>query len=167
MIIFLYGQDSYRAKEKLKEIIAEYKTKHKSGLNLVQLDAKEIDFEDFSNNFKITSMFDEKKLVILKNVFGNLEFQEKFSDSIENLENIKDIIVIYEKDSIDQRSKFFKLLKKEAKCQEFCLLGPAMLKKWIKQEFEKYGAEINQEAEDSLFNLSGIISGNWGMKLKN
>ena len=155
MIIFLYGQDSYRAKEKLKEIIEEYKTKHKSGLNLIQLDVKEINFEDFFNNFKITSMFDEKKLIILKDIFKNLKFQEKFSDSIENLKNIKDIIVIYEKDSVDQRSKFYKLLKKEAKCQEFCLLPPAMLKKWIKQEFEKYGAKINQEAEDLLFEFVG------------
>jgi len=155
MIIFLYGQDSFRAKEKLKEIVAEYKTKHKSGLNLIQTDAKEVDFEDFFNNLKITSMFDEKKLVILKNVFSNLKFQEEFSDSIEIIKNKKDVIVIYEKDLIDQRSKFFKLLKKEVKCQEFCLLPPAMLKKWMKQEFEKYGAKINQEAEDSLFQLVG------------
>jgi len=143
------------AKEKLKEIVAEYKTKHKSGLNLLQQDAKEISFEDFLNNFKITSMFDEKKLVILKNVFGNLKFQEKFSESIETIKNRKDVIVIYEKDLIDQRSKFFKLLKKEAKCQEFCPLSPVMLKKWIKYKFEKYGAKISQEAENLLFEFVG------------
>ena len=35
MIIFLYGPDSFRSKEKLNEIVLGYKKVHKSGLNFV------------------------------------------------------------------------------------------------------------------------------------
>ena len=160
MIIFLYGEDSYRAKEKLNEIIEGHKKIHKSGLNLIYIDAKEENFKDFSNNFKITSMFDEKKLIILKNIFSAQGgpasgWQEDFLENIENLKKIKDIIVIYETGPIDQRNKLFKLLKKEAKSQEFCLLQGVALRKWIKQELEKCSAKIHPEAEDLLFEFVG------------
>jgi DNA polymerase III delta subunit len=39
MIYFLYGEDSFRSKEKLNEIILSYRQVHKSGLNLVYFDA--------------------------------------------------------------------------------------------------------------------------------
>ena len=83
MIYFIYGQDSYRSKRKLEEIILGYKKVHKSGLNLIYIDAKdEKDFKDFYSNFKITSMFAEKKLIVLKNVFDNAKFQEEFLEKL-------------------------------------------------------------------------------------
>jgi len=33
MIIFYYGSDTYRMKRKLKEVIADYKEKNRSGFN--------------------------------------------------------------------------------------------------------------------------------------
>ena len=158
MIIFLYGQDSYRAKEKLKEIIEQYKTKHKSGLNLVQIDAKERDFKDLFDNFKIASMFEEKKLIILKDIFSNQKFGEDLFKEIKTLKESKDIIVIFSAqggpasggEKIDQRSKLFKALIKFAKCQEFNYLQPAMLRRWALQEFEKNKAKINSDALDLL-----------------
>ena len=41
MTIFLYGQDSYRIGQKLREIVAGYKAKNTSGLNLVSFDFPE------------------------------------------------------------------------------------------------------------------------------
>jgi len=52
MIIYLYGSDSYRRLEKLKEIISEYKKKH-SGLTIDRFYLDESDnewlrFKDFA-----------------------------------------------------------------------------------------------------------------------
>jgi DNA polymerase-3 subunit delta len=145
MIYFIYGEDSYRSKQKLKEIIDGYKKVHKSGLNLIYIDAKEKDFKDFYNNFKISSMFAEKKLIILKNIFCDTKLQEDFLEEIKKINDFKDIVVIYEDGAVDQRIKLFKALSgsarsreaRQIKCQEFSFLQPAMLKKWILQEFEK------------------------------
>jgi DNA polymerase-3 subunit delta len=149
MIYFLYGEDSYRSKKKLEEIILGYKKVHRSGLNLIYIDAKGTSFKDFYGNFKITSMFAEKKLVVVKNSFENLKFQEDLLENIKILEEQKDIVVISE-DDVDQRTKFFKALKKNAKCQEFSFLQPANLKKWILVEFAKNKAKISADALDLL-----------------
>lgn len=137
MIYFIYGQDSYRSKRKLEEIILGYKKVHKSGLNLIYLDVNKSDFKDFYSNLQTNSMFAEKKLIVLSNSFEDIKFQESFLENAKKLAEINDIIVVYEDKMPDKRTKFFKTLLKVAKAQEFSLLAPAMLKKWVVQEFEK------------------------------
>jgi DNA polymerase-3 subunit delta len=163
MIIFLYGADAYRSKQKLDEIVSQYKSVRKSGLNLKYLDASESDFSDFYNHFKVASMFAETKLVIVKNLFENKKFQEAFLAELKNLESLKDVILLYEKEEPDQRLKIFKTLTKECKCQEFKLLEGASLRTWVQNEF---GAQkINQDAlallvqyvGNDLWKLSGEI----------
>ncbi len=162
MIYFLYGQDSYRAKQKLEEIISHYKKIHKSGVNLVYIDAEKDGFETLSNGFKIVSMFAEKKLFILKNIFSRPEFQEKFLKEIKALNNSKDIIVVYEKEPIDAKNKLLKALKKEVKCQEFKPLDASSLRKWTSREFEKYGAKIDASAENLL--LASVGNDLWQLQ---
>lgn len=143
MIIFLYGEDSYRSKEKLDEIVDHYKKIRKSGLNLVYMDANQADFLEFHGNFTISSMFGETKLIILKNVFSNKKFQENFLGEIKKLQALKDIIVVYESETVDQRLKIFKVLIKECKSQEFGLLDNKNVKLWAVKEFEKYKTKIH------------------------
>ncbi len=162
MIYFIYGEDSYRSKRKLEEIIEGYKKVHKSGLNLIYINVGEPfgtaqgkqNFNDFYSNFKIASMFVEKKLIIIKNAFSDTEFQGDFLKNIKNLEEAKDIIIVYEDCAPDQRTKFFKAMQKNAKCQEFDYLQPAHLKKWVFKELTKrpngYPTKIDSTALDLL-----------------
>ena len=155
MIIFLYGPDSFRSKIKLNEIIEGYKKSKKSLLNLNYFDASNKEFKIFYDNFKVSSMFDEKKLVILKNVFSSKNFQEEFLENLKNLEALKDLIVIYEGDGVDERTKFFKTLKKECKSQEFDLLDTKKIRAFAQVEFEKKGQKINNDALDLLTSYVG------------
>ena len=155
MILFLYGQDSFRSKEKLDEITAHYKEVRKSGLNLLGIDASQTDFEDFYNNFKISPMFAETKLVVLKNVFSDKQFQENFIDQIKTLQELKDVVVVYESNEVDQRLKLFKLLLKECKCQEFKALDTKNVKMWAVKQCENAKAKINNDAVDLLLNYVG------------
>src|SRR3989344_3426387 len=155
MIIFLYGQDSFRSRQKLEEIVAHYKESGKSGLNLISLDSKDITFSDFYDNFKISSMFAEKKLIILKNVFANKNFQEDFIKEVKSIEELKDVVLVYESEEPDQRLKLFKALLKECKCQEFSFLAGLNLRKWAHEEFQKSGQKVNMDALDLLLNYVG------------
>ncbi|MEK7061759.1 MAG: DNA polymerase III subunit delta [Patescibacteria group bacterium] len=155
MIYFIYGQDSYRAKEKLQEIIGQYKSLHKSGLSLIQINTKEKNFKDLFDNFKIASMFNEKKLIILKDIFLNQKFGEDFLKEVKTFKSSKDIIVVFEKDAVDQRTKLFKTLIKDAKCQEFSFLDGRGLKTWFLEESKKYKLKIDPMAEAMLLSYAG------------
>lgn len=157
MIIFLYGEDSYRARQKLNEIIEEYKKIHKSGLSLKYFDCQDLKtaFADFKNENSQTVMFKEKKLLIITNIFANSDLREKFLKELEYFKDSDDIILIYEEKKVDERDSLFKFLKKNAKCQSFDLLGRQKLKNWVKKEFEKYGKKINSETIDILVDFVG------------
>ena len=100
-------------------------------------------------------MFAEKKLVILRNVFLNTKFQEDFLEHSKGLEELKDIIIVYEEDAVDQRKKIFKSLIKNAKCQEFVALSPLLLRKWAQEEWLSLKADIDPMALDLLISFVG------------
>ncbi len=155
MIYFLHGPDAYRSKEKLNEIINRYKESNKSGLNLIYVDAQKDDFKDLYNQFKVSSMFAEKKLVIVKNTFSDKKFQEDFLEELEALESLKDVMIVYEAEEVDQRLKLFKTLVKKYKAQEFALLDGKNVKIWVGKELAKYNQKTNIDALALLLSYVG------------
>lgn len=154
MIIFLYGQDTYRLREKLSEIIEHYKEVHKSGLNLRFFENKNLNYQDFIDELKQAPMFQEKKMLVLKNVFQNQEFKNSFLESVKKFADSKDIIVFQEENEIAPKDALLKFLMKNAKTQEFQCLDGAKLRNWAKKEFERHKAEIQPEA---LWQLTGYV----------
>ena len=141
--------------QKLNEIIGEYKKIHKSGLNLRYFDGKNLDFQDFKDQFQQISMFQEKKLIILRDIFSNQEFKEKLLTEGKKFIDSKDVILISEKKEISSNDSLFKFLKKKAKDQEFKLIKGVGLKNWAKKELEKYKTEINPDALERLIDFVG------------
>jgi len=150
MILFLYGEDTYRSKQKLEEVVTGYKKTHGSGLNFEIVDLKNSSYEKFRSNCSSVSMFEEKKLIILKNFFENKTFQEKFLKEKERYLDSENIIVFYSKKKGDKRKKFFKFLNNKTKKQEFKLLKGKKLNRWIKQKIEEKGSEITSDALEKL-----------------
>lgn len=155
MILFLYGPDTYRSRQKLNEIIEHYKKIHKSGLNLKYFDGQNLDFQDFENEIETISMFKEKKLIILENVFSHEGFKEEFLKKEEKFVNSDNIILIYEGGKVAENTSFFKFLKENSKSQEFKLLEGQRLKNWVRKEVGNYQTEIETKALDQLINFVG------------
>ncbi len=159
MVIFLYGQDTYRLTQKLREIIEGYKKIHKSGLNLRFLDfsgsAEELNFQDFKDAFQQRSIFKEKRLIVLTNIFSNKDLKQSFLKNIKNLTDSKDVIVISEKNKILANDPLFKILKKKVICQEFKPIKGQSLENWVKKEIEKYKVKIEPEALQQIIDFIG------------
>lgn len=155
MIIFLYGPDAYRLKEKLNEMVAEYKEKRKSGLNLKYFEGENLKFEDFWDEMQQASMFKGKKLVILKNIFDNEDFKEKFSADLKKFNQQQDNILICQETKVLAADKLFKALKKYAKAQEFEFLKGIKLKNWVKKEIEKLGGRADANFINKLIDFAG------------
>lgn len=140
----------------MQEIIEEYKKVHKSGLNLIIMDCQNADFEDLKRELETVSMFKEKKLIIVRNVFSSAEFEKQLSDYKDGLLNNKnDTIVFFEDGKADSRMPFFKFLEKNSKSQEFKFLANWQLLAFAKKEFEKYGVKIKNEAQKQLVIFCG------------
>jgi DNA polymerase-3 subunit delta len=155
MIIFLYGPDTYRSRQKLNEIIEYYKKIHKSGLNLKFFREEKMDFQNFLDEMKQAPMFKEKKLAVLFDVFSNPEFKKGFLEKGRDLLKSGNIFLIYEINQISEKDPLFLFLKKFAKVQEFKLLEAEKLKNWVKKRFLNYKMEIENHALEKLINFVG------------
>lgn len=158
MIIFLYGQDTYSSRQKLKEIVAEYKKRHKSGLNFIRINFEENDFDDLKQVIETVSMFDEKKLIITERIFKQPEnFQEKLLEYFKDKKIATDkniILVIFTEDAVE-KNDLFKFLKDKTKAQEFKLLPSHKLKQWIKDYVKEQGGKLENQAIDKLVDYIG------------
>jgi len=157
MIIFLYGEDSYRSRQKLNEIIEHYKEIHKSGLNLRFFDCEEqnITISDLKEKIRQASMFKEKKLVVITNLFKDPNLKEKILKEIKELSESNDIIVIYEQTEIKKTDPLLKSLEKNAKSQDFKILDSQNLKKWVKNEIESRRGSIDKNTLSLLVDYVG------------
>ena len=153
MIIFLYGQDTYRIKQKLGEIIGQYQKIHQKGLNLKYLEPK--GFQEFYDELSQRSMFEGKKLLVLFNPFEDNLFKEKFLKNIKKISDSSDIVIVRQGDERRIKDLNLALLKKFSKFQEFKPLGQTELKRWVLNEFKKRNFKISDYALNFLINFVG------------
>ena len=150
MIFLLYGPDNYSSREKVREMIEHHKEIHKSGLDFKYLDGKDLDFSTLLNEDQQSSIFNEKKLIVVTNVVSNKEFKEKFLKSYKKLIDSPNIIVFLEEEKIAANDSILNLLKKHIKCQEFPILSLEKMKRWVKNELSKVKGDISPNALDKL-----------------
>ena len=173
MIFFLYGPDTYRARQKLKEIQEKYQTTYLHAVHVQYFDCAHTELQDAKNALESISMFEQKKLLIFQNVFANSALEEFLFERRKRLaESMQHIIIFFEAVRLDSSrqarldarqaenktknsSKFFSWLKKNAKQQEFLPLSPAKLKLWISQEFERYNLKATPQAQEVLARAAG------------
>ncbi len=174
MIYFFYGPDDFRLKEKLDSMIREYKARHQGGLDLAIFDFEETDFEKFRIFFESYSMFSEKKLGVVRNLFvASADKREKFLDFLkksglakdkesflalaENLKPMEEKKRTTKYVFSDEISKdiFSFLTAKPSLAEEFEILQGIKLENWIKKRVEKEGAKINDRAIKKLVEFAG------------
>ncbi len=170
MIYFFYGADSFRIRQKVNEIIVKYKAKHQSGLNFGRFDfSEEESFDKFKNFIESYSMFAEKKLAIVENLFEALAgLKEDFLAFMERGDILKTeerfVVVAQEMKLNEDRKKKEKYVFKDDSAknlfkkltiglidqEEFDFLTGAKLENWIKKEIQKSGGKIEALATKKL-----------------
>ena len=151
MIILLYGKDSYRKKEKQREIQAEYQKKYEQTFSLEKIDVEKTDFKDFLDILHQQSMFVKKKLLVLEGVFLNEAFKKAFSKNYKKISGSEHIILLI----VGEVKKSDSLFKKIDKKQDFAPLDGQYLRSWVKKEFQKYNVKIEQIILERLITILG------------
>lgn len=156
MIILIFGKDSYQSSRRLADFISLHKQKHSSGLNLRRFEAKAIDFEDLKKEMFEVSMFKEKKLIIIDNVFESVKFKEAFLTQGKKFSEDENVLVFYESKEILAKDKFLNYLKEiQAKLENFDFLPLPKIKNWAQKEVEENKVEISDSAKEELIDYLG------------
>ncbi len=171
MFIFLYGEDSFRSKEKLKELIKKFQKEiDPSNLNIFFLEGEKIDINKLEQAISSEGFLAKKRMVVIKNLFNQCK-DDKILEKILNILNRENenILIFWEGAKIDQKINkikkeiFEKLSRKldpecgknEKYSWEFSLLTGIKLKDWIKKRIENHDAKIENQALENLIAIVG------------
>lgn len=149
MLIFLYGQDTFRLSRKLAEIIEEYK-KQTRGLEFAVFDALAGNTADFFSGLRQNSLFGGKKFFVVKNPVSDKGFKERLISEVEKLSLLEHNMVFCQEGKVLKADRLLKAFAKHARVQEFAPLAGARLNAWIAAEFEKTNSRVAIAAIEAL-----------------
>lgn len=156
MIIFLYGEDAFRSREKLTELRNAYLEKNPSS-GLFEFDgdaAPEESVKNIQQTLNEAGLFAVKKLVVLRRFTESSEYiQERLTAFLEEkIERINDdsdtILIIWEALLPKKTNQWYKLLDaKVTKKQHFERLKGIRLEQWIMHRIHLIDARTTIEKQ--------------------
>lgn len=159
MILYLYGPDSYRRQQKLKEIIRKYQEKHSNlTIDHFYLDEENefLRFKDFTLN---QSLFGGSKIGIVYNL-ASVQKQKELIDLVKKfLDSDYLNLLISEEKELGKEFDF--LYKKPVLAQNFKNLSPFELINFIKAEAANKKIQLSPQIIDYLVKAYG--SDTWGL----
>ena len=159
MIYFFYGDDSYRLKKTI-DAFSEKFGDVASNMNTSVFEG-DFDIEKIRSDVLSLPFLAENRLVIIKNILAAKGIDGKKVADILDKKPDSTIMLFIEEGQPDKRSVLYKRLMKE-KSKEMGTLQGGELTRWIKDETEKAGGEIDTK-EASI--LAGYFGGDlWHLK---
>ncbi len=152
----LYGEDTFSSRKKLAEIKSRFFDSNMGGVNITNLDGKEISLTQFKRAAFLIPFFSPKRLIVVSNLIlqGKKEEAEKITATLSEIPAFT-IAIFYEEGNIDSTSVLYKKLKKERKIEKFPLLSQSQLIEWIIKKVEKEGGKIENAAAFRLAEIAG------------
>lgn len=157
MVFFLYGEDSYRSRKKLKQIEEKFKKTDKSRVNFIKIDGEQSPWKNIEKEILAAPFLYDKKLVVIENFLKKRG--QKFDEVTAFLKEEKipsgTVVVFWEGSKPDERTAIFKFLAKPNKAEKFDLLDAMKLRKWIAEEAAGRNIKIDTQAAEALIGLIG------------
>ncbi|MFH0840954.1 MAG: DNA polymerase III subunit delta [bacterium] len=181
MIIFIYGQDSFRGLEKIKELKQKFLDEvDNQGNSLSLVDGAILDLNKLNELVSTDSLFVKKRMMIIENIFNNKDkdfltnlatyFQDRseanniiiFVDHSITKQEVKGRQEIVQRDHNGNEKKLtkeqlslFSMLSKQKFVQHFAPLSNPELIGWVKERCQLHNAKITYQAIQLLISLTG------------
>ncbi|MBI5071526.1 DNA polymerase III subunit delta [Candidatus Falkowbacteria bacterium] len=158
MVLFLYGEDSYRSRAKLKQIEERFKKTDKSRVNFIRIDGERNPWKNIEKEILSPPFLHDKKLVVVENFLKKRG--QKFDEAVAFLKEEKipagTVVVFWDDSKPDERTAIFKFLAKPKQADKFDLLDAAKLKKWIAEAAAEREIKIEPRAVEMMLGLVGF-----------
>lgn len=173
MIIFFYGEDTYRSRQKLKELKNKFlREVDPQGSSLAVIDGENTTLAEINKAIGTSSLFARKRMVVIERIFAHKDklifdkvyyyFKKDFTSAgnAKSKREKSDNIIIFWDDISGQEManiKLWQFLSKQKYAQNFKPLSNTETTNWLKKEVAARGAKIGHQA---AFSLTGLFGSN-------
>ncbi|MEK7546350.1 MAG: DNA polymerase III subunit delta [Patescibacteria group bacterium] len=159
MILFLYGEDTYRSKKKLDEIRAKFlRDIDPSGLNLQQIDGEKAEIGDIRSAVSAAPFLAKKRMVVLTDAIMNAGKKEA-EPLAELLDDVPEDTILVVRERVDtselEGAPAYDKLKNGKFYPEFKPLGPKEIQAWILSEAKERGVEFLKDGLTAYLPVAG------------
>ncbi len=181
MIIFLYGENTFLSRKKLKDLKEKFiQDVDPRGENLSVVEGAKASLQEVCQKINSNSLFAKKRMIIIEDIFLN-KSNDIFENLVSFLKNKKDndnVVIFWdsslktkkvgmkksilmidaqgkEKNILVKPKKLYDFLSKQEYAQEFKSLNNNDLVAWIKKEIELRNGKIDFQAINLLISIVG------------
>ena len=165
MIIFLYGEDTFQSREKLKRIKDKFiQDVDPDGNSLLSIDGETATMERINEAVAAPSLFSKRRLIVIERIFNNKDtslqnvVEDYFKVRFKGKDKADDnIIVFWDEQAREKlsRKKLYKFLISQKFAQEFKSLSNTEANNWLIRTGKKRGGVIRREAAVRLTSFFG------------
>lgn len=161
MVIFLYGEDTYRSKRQLDGIREKYlKDIDPSGMNLTEIDGSKESVDAIRGALSASGFLVDRRLTIVRGaVMANRRKKKVDAELAELVAKVpEDTIAVFIEEAAGAdfgKSAAFSRLKKEKFYPEFTPLSPRQLAGWVRTESEARGMRFTDSALKTYLEVAG------------
>jgi DNA polymerase-3 subunit delta len=153
MIIYIWGEDTFRSRQYLKKTIEQFKKQRDpQGYNVVILDTKKEESGRVLSEILSVPFLAEKRMIVLENLLSTSD-KELLSNLIERIrsKNLPEtnVLVVWQGELFGKNKEIkelIELLQKEKYAQEFKSLEVGELSSWVSKEIAARGGKIGSHA---------------------
>ena len=139
MIVILCGSNSFLIELEYKKLVDEFLSAN-GDLAIEKLSGESITYDYLVSSVQAVPFLSDRKMVIIDGLSLNKELVEKFERLEAVVADSTDLVI--KEVSIDKRTAFYKLLKKQGGFNEFGDLDDFALSKWSEQYAKTNGLEL-------------------------
>jgi DNA polymerase-3 subunit delta len=149
MIYLFYGDDQYRLRERLQQIMLSH-VGTAGDINITHISEK-YDFNVIKNEAESLPFLSDKRLLVIQNIAQSKDksLLEQLTKWLPATQTENDIVFV-EVESPDQRTSFYKTLLKLGKVEIFSELKPFEVIAWIKERITVSQGNIDADAVSLL-----------------
>jgi DNA polymerase III subunit delta len=164
MVIFLYGPDSYRSRQYLAQVVAQFKAKVAGGqLAVAVLSGDQVTAEAIRQAGQGTTLLATRQLLVVEGLFDAKKVSADVADAVTAVvasqagdEPHKNVVMFYQGGMPDQRLALFKLLASQPRAQLFEPMDPGQASRWARAEVARRGATLQPAAATALVAAIGV-----------
>jgi DNA polymerase-3 subunit delta len=156
MAYFIYGEDTFRSKQKLNAIKQKYIDSSLGDTNLAIIEGQSAKGDEIIRQLWAMPFLAPKRLVIIKNLLlsGNKETQQSTAEFLPKIPETT-VAIFFEEGTPDKRLGLFKALNKPKLAEEFIPLTGIKLRQWVELQFKNSQKTAEPRLLDFLIQAIG------------
>ncbi len=165
MLYLIFGENSYQAARKIRELKGSFRAKRADFLlEEIDGDTEEADLSKLHELFNQADLFGKPRFIILKNVIAEapaaFKIIEKNGDF---LKKSQDIFLFWEQDLKPKTKEYEFFEKHAAKIQEAKTLGLNELDLWMQKKAQTFEIKLSKEERKTMIDEAGE-GGEWALE---